>query len=150
MFDLWRTLHTITQYQYLSQPGKNSIMGWAGSGKGRVETQLNNDTIYFTESGEFILSQNGYKVETSNEFIWSRVSNTRIKLYHSRFGREQKVELFELVYDSDSKAWESEQAHLCGDDIYSGKVLESERGLEFFWTIAGPRKEENLHYYYSR
>ncbi len=150
MFDLWRALQSITQYSYESKPGTKSLMGWAGMGRGSVFLHLEENTLFFTERGQFILAQNKHKVETNNEFIWQRLSDNRIRLLHSRFGRDKQVELFELIYDSKSKNWKSEKAHFCGDDIYSGKVVKSKQGIEFFWFIKGPRKQENLHYRYSR
>ncbi|GAM78611.1 hypothetical protein JCM19241_2016 [Vibrio ishigakensis] len=150
MFDLWSALQSIRQYKYESKPGEKSVMGWAGEGQGSVSLRLEKDTLFFTETGQFVLAQNGHKVETNNEFIWQKLSDTRIRLLHSRFGRDKQVELFELIYHSESDSWESEQAHLCGDDIYSSKVIKGEQGIEFFWSITGPRKQENLHYRYSR
>lgn len=150
MFDLWSALQSIGQYSYESKPGTKSVMGWAGVGHGSVSLRLEENILFFTETGQFVLAQNGHKVETNNEFIWQRLSDSRIRLLHSRFGRDQQVELFELVYNSESEQWESEEAHLCGDDIYSGKVIKGDQGIEFFWSITGPRKQENLHYRYSR
>lgn len=152
MFDLWAELQLITQYQYESKPGPQSIMGWAGKGSGRVTIKYDSPTghLYFKEQGKFTLEQNDHCIETQNEFIWQRISNTRIRLFHSRFGRENKVELFDLVYDPPSDQWLSESAHSCGDDLYRGKAAGNNKSIDFCWSISGPRKQENLHYSYSR
>lgn len=150
MFDLWSTLQSISQYKYKSEPGVKSLMGWEGEGQGCVTLRLEKDKLFFTETGQFILSQNNHKVKTNNEFIWQYLAKNRIRLLHSRFGRDKQIELFELVYHTGTDSWESEQAYLCGDDIYSGKVIKNTHGIEFFWSINGPRKQEKLHYCYSR
>ncbi|OBT06655.1 hypothetical protein A9264_08780 [Vibrio sp. UCD-FRSSP16_10] len=151
MFDLWQQLQLINQYQYQSKPGEKSIMGWAGEGSGQVLIEKDHQqTLYFKEQGQFTLAQNGYTVETNNEFIWQRLSDNKIKLLHSRFGRENAIELFILSYDAESKQWISDSAHVCGDDLYSGIAIWSNNSIEFTWSISGPRKQENLHYRYTR
>ncbi|MEZ9419271.1 hypothetical protein BCS96_15660 [Vibrio breoganii] len=151
MFDLWQQLQLINHYQYQSKPGANSVMGWAGEGSGSVNIEMEEtDTLYFKEQGRFTLEQNGHTVDTQNEFIWQRLDALKIKLLHSRFGRENAVELFVLSYNAVTKQWISDSAHVCGDDLYSGMAKWNNDSIEFNWSISGPRKQENLHYRYTR
>jgi hypothetical protein len=131
-------------------------MGWKGEGEGTVTTTLSNssdsitdDKLYFHESGSFVLDANQYKLDTNNEFIWQRIDSDRIRLFHSRFGRDNQVELFDLIPEPTTNQWVSEASHLCGDDLYSGSVAINNGQLEFIWQITGPRKDEHLHYIYK-
>ena len=147
---LWEALRLTTRYQYRSQPGEKSVMGWAGKGQGKVNVSEEQDTLYFYEKGSFTLEQNGNQVSTQNEYIWKRISEDRIKLLHSRFGRDNTVELFDLIFDDASGKWKSETAHHCGDDLYSGHISIIDNEIQFNWSIIGPRKQENLYYCYTR
>ncbi len=131
-------------------------MGWKGTGQGVVNTNYESDFIgsvddmlYFRESGTFVLDVNQHQLETNNEFIWHRVDAERIRLFHSRFGRDNQVELFDLIPQPSTNNWVSEASHLCGDDLYSGSVSLVDGKLEFIWQITGPRKDEHLHYIYK-
>jgi hypothetical protein len=131
-------------------------MGWKGEGEGTVTTTLSSssdsitdDKLYFHESGQFVLDANQYKLDTNNEFIWQRIDADRIRLFHSRFGRDNQVELFDLIPEPTTNQWVSEASHLCGDDLYSGSVAINNGQLEFIWQITGPRKDEHLHYIYK-
>ncbi|QHI68903.1 DUF6314 family protein [Tichowtungia aerotolerans] len=150
MFNLWNSLPPVTRYEYESTPGPDSAMGWKGFGSGTVDCDKSPELLYFKERGTFTLATGGRTVETQNEFIWQRLSSTRIKLSHSRFGRENPVTLFDLVYDPANDQWLSETAHVCGDDLYSGKAAWIDGAVHFSWSISGPRKQESLHYIYSR
>lgn len=150
MFDLWKQLQEIAHYQYDSAPGPHSVMGWRGSGTGRVEREICGEQLYFTERGTFSPAHGDQCVQTYNEFIWQRLDERRIALSHSRFGRENPVKLFDLVCDPNRALWMSERPHLCGDDLYSGTLAYSDAILHFHWTIGGPRKQESLHYQYRR
>jgi hypothetical protein len=151
MFDLWNSLLRVTHYECQSAPGMNSVMGWEGVGTGTVSVDCNesSSTLYFTERGEFSFAANQRAVGTKNEWVWQRLSDQRIQLSHSRFGRDKQVELFDLVYQQPEELWLSEAAHICGDDLYSGKAAWFDGAVHFFWTISGPRKQENLHYRYT-
>lgn len=152
MFNLWEQLKAITGYEYESAPGSDSVMGWEGSGAGAVtaDDSESPDILYFSERGEFTLAAEGRTVETQNEFIWKRMGGECIKLSHSRFGRDKQVELFDLVYDHETDEWRSEAAHVCGDDLYSGSAKQVGGAIHFDWSISGPRKQEHLHYTYTR
>jgi hypothetical protein len=150
MFDLWNSLQRITHYEYESTPGSKSVMGWEGHGSGSVTIDPDGSLLYFKETGRFTLTGNGYQMRTQNEFIWEQLSDTRIKLRHSRLGRDNQVELFDLVYNRPADQWLSESAHVCGEDLYSGKAESIADQIHFLWTISGPRKQENLHYCYAR
>ena len=149
MFNLWNSLQLVTHYEYESTPGPDSMMDWAGAGAGTVNCDKSPERLYFKEHGQFTLAKSGRQVETQNEFIWQRLGDMRIKLSHSRFGRDKQVELFDLVYDPATDEWLSEAAHVCGDDLYSGKAIWTDGMIHFFWEISGPRKQEKLHYRYK-
>ena len=142
----------MTHYEYESIPGSGSQMGWAGIGRGQVSasTQSTPSVLYFKEQGEFTHAQSGQTLETQNEFVWEQISATCIRLSHSRFGRDRRVELFDLLYHSEADEWISKEAHVCGDDLYSGKAAWNNDTICFEWSISGPRKQENLYYKYTR
>lgn len=156
MFNLWQHLQHIKHYYYVSTPGPDSVMGWKGTGEGDVTTSYPRasensagEKLYFHESGSFELDANQYRLDTNNEFIWQRIDDGRVRLFHSRFGRDNQVELFDLIPQPSTNQWVSEASHLCGDDLYSGSVSLVEGQLEFIWQITGPRKDEHLHYIYK-
>ncbi len=150
MFDLWQSLKKIQQFSYISTPGKKSIMNWAGAGEGSVTVSAEDDVLYFQEKGRFALTDSPKALEVQNEYIWQRIDERRIRLQHSRFGRDNIVDLFDLIYQPATDDWRSEEAHVCGDDLYTGKAYFVNHKIHFYWSIVGPRKDEHLYYCYSQ
>jgi len=149
---LWKHLRGISRFEYTSKPGDKSLMSWAGSGRGEViVTELDNE-LYFTESGRFTLAGSDQALEMQNEFIWQRLSETELRLEHSRFGRDKRVHLFDMEPVNGfatTNEWRSITPHLCGDDIYSGHLQVIGERVHFSWSIVGPKKDENLFYIYQ-
>ncbi|GMN89039.1 DUF6314 family protein [Francisella sciaenopsi] len=145
--ELFSKLLNIQHFKYESKSGKNSQTGWNGDGYGTVISQQKDNCIYFKEEGFFILNSSNKPISISNEYIWQKINPQRISLSHARFGYNNLVKLFDLIRIDDN-LWQSEQAHICVDDLYSAKLYNLESEISLVWKISGPKKDEFLKYRY--
>ncbi len=141
---LRQLLAGVSRFQYVSEPGPASVMGWAGEGRGAVRVEAETDLLLFHESGHFY-PQQGNEIAMFNCFEWG-VTERGMRLSHRRRG--EAVFLFDLVPDENSGSWVSEQPHLCGDDIYQGRLDITATGITLSWRVTGPRKDEYFNYHY--
>jgi hypothetical protein len=142
---LWQSLQAVDRYHFDSFPGPGSMTAWQGSGTGSVSIQVDDKTIRFNESGQFHTAD-GSPLNSTNVFIWEQLAES-ISLSHHRHDRP--VHLFELIPTTEY-CWSSAEDHLCGDDVYSGKLKEMPYGFELTWRVRGPRKDECLFYRYVK
>ncbi|WP_110665994.1 DUF6314 family protein [Salinicola halophilus] len=143
---LTEILTSIERFEFSATPGEHSKTGWIGDGYGTVTASRRGDAIHFIESGSFLLRGQSCPVTMGNVYRW-RIGERRISLSHERRGVEAAVALFDLVAVGDTRLV-SETAHQCGADAYSAEVLLDNAGFDLHWHIAGPRKDERLHYRY--
>lgn len=146
--ELLSKLLNIRHFKYESKSGQNSQTGWNGDGYGTVITQQKDNCIYFKEEGYFILDSSNKSVNISNEYIWQKINSQRISLSHARFGYNNLVKLFDLIRIDDN-LWQSEQAHVCVDDLYSAQLYNLESEISLVWKISGPKKDELINYKYT-
>lgn len=146
--DLFSKLLNIRHFKYESKSGKNSQTGWNGQGYGTVITPQKDNCIYFKEEGSFILDGSKKPINISNEYIWQKINSQRISLSHARFGYNNLVKLFDLICIDDN-LWQSEQAHICVDDLYSAQLYNLENEISLVWKISGPKKDELIDYKYT-
>ncbi|WP_263081774.1 DUF6314 family protein [Endozoicomonas sp. Mp262] len=145
----WQGLKAIKFFRYVSSPGKLSQSGWRGEGKGEIDTEPSGlNHFYMTEKGIFILAD-GKKLDMCNEWLWCR-NEESITLYHTRRGRDNPVQLFELIEAPEFPGVIVSRPHFCGDDIYNATVVVREDGVDISWSIKGPRKDEHLSYAYTK
>jgi hypothetical protein len=144
--DAWQRLAAISALRFTARSAKQS--GWNGSGEGSVAVARPSvDTITFTESGQWQTDQ-GRRVNFSNVFRWSPGDTTNvIRLEHLRFGPDKPVYLFDMDRHADH-LWRSTVPHVCGDDVYSASMNFSAEEIQLQWTIKGPKKDEDIRYWY--
>lgn len=146
--ELFSKLLNMRHFKYESKSGQNSQTGWNGHGYGTVITQQKDNCIYFKEEGYFILDSSNKSINISNEYIWQKINSQRISLSHARFGYNNLVKLFDLIHIDDN-LWQSEQAHVCVDDLYSAQLYNLESEISLVWKISGPKKDELINYKYT-
>lgn len=151
-------LSSISRVSFRSRSGPRSQCHWSGAGEGAVAVDVAADgSLVFTESGHFQLdaspaAANGDRprpVPFRNVFRW-RPDEDHVALCHERRGADAAVWLFDLVVagEEDDADFVSREAHLCVDDRYRARLTLREGGFDLEWTIAGPKKDESLHYQY--
>jgi len=145
----WERLPSITKltFEARSKSPKNS--GWNGKGAGTVTTTKSDaNTLLFYEEGTW-QGKEGPATHFTNTFRWllEPTKNT-IALEHLRFGHEKPVFLFHLTATTDSTLT-SQAPHQCGEDTYTGHAILEKGTITLTWTVKGPKKDEQIKYYYS-
>ena len=145
--DAWQRLSEISKLQFVARSANDS--GWNGTGNGAVlVAKLDANTIMFTETGQW-KSGTGQELNFNNVFRWSfDASGGTIRLEHLRYGSNNPVYLFDLALKDDNM-WHSITPHVCRDDSYAAIMNLAVDHIELRWTIKGPQKDENIHYWYS-
>lgn len=145
----WEKLATVTQVTFQAKTQAKEDSGWNGKGKGEVTvTKEGLNTLIFTEKGSW-QNQQGEMINFSNAFRWTLDRQAcLISLEHLRRGVERAVFLFYLT-PSSSQTLSSVDSHLCGGDIYFGSIQFDSHHLKLNWRVIGPKKNEDIHYYYS-
>lgn len=143
----WRRLRHVRWLSLTAEPGPESATGWRGQGSARVGVRLDGDDRRLIENGRFLPAGEQHSLPFHNVYRWRRDSD-RLRIYHERFGAEAAVYLFDLVAAGHNRL-DCEQPHRCGDDTYHGSLVLTRDGFDFRWSIAGPRKDENLFYRYQ-
>jgi hypothetical protein len=146
--NLFSYLQQIKSFEFISSSKGKSQTGWNGKGYGTVSTNVVNNQIFFKENGFFKLDISSQQTKVSNEYIWKQISPNKIKLSHARFGYKNAVTLFNLIKISDT-IWQSEEAHVCVDDLYSAKLEITSNSIKLEWGIVGPKKDEAIEYFYD-
>lgn len=144
----WERLSTVNQLLFTSRSKATEELGWEGNGKGEVTvTKEGSHVLIFSEKG----SWRGKQGETgfTNVFRWTLDPAAGvIALEHLRRGFDHPVFLFYLA-PSSTQSLESVDSHLCEGDTYFGQVFFDRYGLRLKWRVIGPKKNEEIEYYYS-
>lgn len=145
----WKRLTRVTQLTYQAQTKSKEETGWSGKGQGEViVTKDVKNTLIFRERGIWQGKQ-GIELSFSNTYRWTLDTNTSlISLEHLRHGSERPVFLFHLTLNS-KHSLISVDPHLCGRDNYLGQIYFDSHIIRFNWRIMGPKKNEEINYYYS-
>ena len=143
----WNRLPQISTLRFEAYSSNNT--GWNGTGTGSVQIkQIDAETLAFTESGTW-KSESGQQFKFNNVFRWTLIdSGNSIRLEHLRFGAENPVYLFDLA-TADGQTWHSIDPHVCRDDLYTAILDVTPDHLELRWTVTGPKKNEDIHYWYT-
>lgn len=144
----WKKLSEVKHLSFIAKSKSKDQLGWNGRGKGDVSLSKEADHILiFSEKGTWLGKQG--EIGFSNTFRWTldRLSGM-ISLEHLRRGVNQPVFLFHLT-PTGSHTLSSVDSHLCEGDTYFGKIHFDRYNLRLSWRVIGPKKNEELEYFYS-
>lgn len=145
----WEKLNKVKHLSFNAKTKSKEELGWDGRGKGEVIiTKDSPNTLIFNEKGIWKNKQ-GTEVSFSNVFRWTLDRNASvISLEHLRRGVDYPVFLFHLA-PSGKQSLSSVDSHLCEGDIYFGQIHFDPNSLRLNWRVIGPKKNEEIDYYYS-
>lgn len=149
LLTFWEKLVGVTQLAFNAKTKSKELQGWDGKGKGEViVVKPDNKTLIFNEKGTWQDKQ-GAEVGFSNAFRWTldRAAGV-ISLEHLRRGVDYPVFLFYLA-PSGKHSLSSVDSHLCEGDTYFGQIQFDSYSLRLNWRVIGPKKNEEIDYYYS-
>jgi hypothetical protein len=145
----WNELSEVTQLTFVAKTQSDEEKGWNGKGDGPV-TVIREDanTLIFHEKGIW-KGKLSTELNFTNIFRWTRnLDSNLISLEHLRRGPGHPVFLFHLA-PTNKLTLSSVDAHLCGRDTYFGQMHINDHHLRLSWKIIGPKKNEEIDYYYS-
>jgi hypothetical protein len=145
----WEKLMGVKALIFSAKTKSNYTSGWNGNGSGDViVSKPNSHILVFNEKGTWKGKQ-GSEVGFSNVFRWTLDRQAGvISLEHLRHGLDRPVFLFYLAPAS-QYSLSSVDSHLCGGDTYFGQIHFDRFGLRLKWRVIGPKKNEEIDYYYS-
>ena len=144
----WERLPLVTQLTFHAKSKSKEEQGWNGRGKGEVMvTREGGHRLIFNEKGTWQNIQGG-EVSFSNVFRWTldRYAGI-ISLEHLRRGVDHPVFLFHLA-PTGKHSLSSVDSHLCEGDTYFGQIHFDPNSLRLNWRVIGPKKNEEIDYYY--
>lgn len=144
----WEKLLSVKQLSFHAKTKSKDENGWNRKGQGEVVSIKNNcNTLIFNERGTWQGKQ-GVDIGFSNVFRWTLDLNAKmISLEHLRRGTNHPVFLFHLT-PSGKHSLSSVDSHLCERDTYFGQIHFDNYSLRLNWRVIGPKKNEELDYYY--
>lgn len=148
LLEFWDRLSSIKNLKVIAKSKSQEGLGWNARGQGDVlVTKEASYKLIFQEKGAW-KNESGQETCFTNTFRWTldRVSQV-ISLEHLRLGFDHPVFLFHLE-PSSSHSLTSIDAHLCGEDSYFGQLHLDQYHLKLTWRIIGPKKNEEMEYYY--
>lgn len=145
----WEKLMGVTQLTFHAKTKSKEEKGWNGKGQGEViMIREGSHRLIFNEKGTWQGKQGG-AVSFSNIFRWTLDRNAGvISLEHLRRGPDHPVFLFHLA-PSGKHSLSSVDSHLCEGDTYFGQIHFDQHSLRLNWRVIGPKKNEEIDYYYS-
>ena len=145
----WKRLSRVKQLTFQAKTKSRDEAGWNGKGKGEVTiTKEGENVLIFNEKGSW-QGKDSKEIGFSNIFRWTLDPHVgMVSLEHLRQGIDNPVFLFHLLPIS-PHSLSSIDSHLCAGDNYLGQILFAPNCLRLKWRVIGPKKNEELHYYYS-
>jgi hypothetical protein len=145
----WKRLSRVKLLTFHAMTKSRDEGGWNGKGKGEVAISKEGENILiFNEKGSW-RGKDGKETSFSNIFRWTLDPHAgMVSLEHLRQGIDNPVLLFHLQ-PSGLHSLSSIDSHLCAGDTYLGQILCTQNCLRLKWRVIGPKKNEELHYYYS-
>lgn len=145
----WKRLSRVKQLTFHAMTKSRDEGGWNGKGKGKVTiSQEGENILIFNEKGSW-QGKDGKEISFSNIFRWTLDPLAgMVSLEHLRQGIDNPVLLFHLQ-PSGLHSLSSVDSHLCAGDTYLGQILCAQNCLRLKWRVIGPKKNEELHYYYT-
>lgn len=149
LYDCWDKLAVVKQLTFNARSKSKEEQGWNGRGKGEVLVKKENAAqLIFHEKGSW-RNLHGEDFTFSNLFRWTLDKTSgMISLEHLRRGFENPVFLFHLA-PSGNNTLSSVDSHLCEGDTYFGQILLDQHSIRLNWRVIGPKKNEEIDYYYS-
>jgi len=149
LLKFWERLSRVKQLKFHARTKSKEEGGWNGRGKGEVVViRDKEEVLIFHEKGTW-QGKSGKEMNFSNVFRWTLDSiSAMISLEHLRHGLHQPVFLFHLS-PSGRHALSSVDSHLCEGDTYFGKIFCDQQCLRLHWRVIGPKKNEEIDYYYT-
>ncbi|MCE2982141.1 MAG: winged helix-turn-helix domain-containing protein [Parachlamydia sp.] len=148
LLHFWERLGRTKQLTFHARSNAREESGWKGNGKGEVIVSRDNQSLIFNEKGIWT-DAHGNQVNFSNIFRWTLDRTAKvISLEHLRRGPDHPVFLFHLA-PAAKDLLSSVDSHLCGGDTYFGQFLLDAVSLRLNWRVIGPKKNEEIDYYYS-
>lgn len=149
LLTFWEKLKGVTHLTFNAKTKSKDEQGWNGKGQGEViVAKEGSNMLTFNEKGTWHGKQ-GAEVSFSNAFRWTLDRNAgMISLEHLRHGHDHPVFLFHLA-PSGKQSLSSVDSHLCEGDIYFGQIHFNAHSLRLNWRVIGPKKNEEIDYYYS-
>lgn len=146
----WEKLGSVTLLSFTAKSKEPEVeLGWNGRGRGNVAiVREGSNRLIFNEKGSWMNKQ-GQEFDFSNIFRWTLDrSREVVSLEHLRMGPDRPVFLFHLA-PSGKHALASVDSHLCDGDAYFGQIHFNRRSFRLSWRVIGPKKNEEIVYYYS-
>lgn len=145
----WDRLMGVRELTFHAKTKSEEEKGWNGRGVGEVvQKRESANILIFNEKGTW-RSKQGAEVNFSNVFRWTLDRNAGvISLEHLRRGIDHPVFLFHLAPNG-RHSLASVDSHLCGGDAYFGQIRFDHFCLRLNWRVIGPKKNEEIDYYYS-
>jgi hypothetical protein len=145
----WDKLIGVKQLTFHAKTLSKEEKGWNGKGQGKVIiTKDGSNILIFSEKGTWRSTQGG-EFNFSNTFRWNLDKNAGlISLEHLRRGPDHPVFLFHLS-PSGKNSLTSVDSHVCKEDTYFGQIMFDNHSLRLNWRVIGPKKNEEIDYYYS-
>lgn len=145
----WERLLTVKHLSLNARSQSKDLNGWNGSGSGEVKVQREGDyALLFLEKGSW-KGKTDQQMGFSNALRWTFDRGAGVlSLEHLRRGVEEPVFLFHLAPYTE-RVLTSVDAHLCGGDAYFGQLHLDRQGLRLNWRVIGPKKNEEINYYYN-
>lgn len=145
----WERLSFVNELTFHAKSQLKETGHWHGKGKGFVTvTREGETTLIFNEKGSWHGEKN-HEMDFSNVFRWTLDRpNGMISLEHLRYGPNNPIFLFHLA-PTNPRTLTSVDSHLCEGDTYFGQILCDTHSLRLNWRVIGPKKNDELDYYYS-
>jgi len=145
----WEKLLKIKQLKFHARSQSVQESGWNGAGIGTVVvTKEGSHVAIFQESGTW-KNRQGEEIRFNNVFRWTLDPLAwMISLEHLRLGVDHPVFLFHLAPLS-LQTLASIDSHLCEGDVYFGRVFFDAKMFRMHWRVIGPKKNEEIDYFYS-
>lgn len=146
---IWEKLLNVRHLTFNAKTKSKEENGWNGIGKGEVIIAKHSDnTLIFNEKGSWRGNDNR-EIDFSNIFRWTLDKNAGIiSLEHLRRGLNHPVFLFHLI-PLGNQSLTSVDSHLCEGDVYFGQIFFDRHSLRLNWRVIGPKKNEEIDYYYA-
>lgn len=149
LLNFWKKLKSVRALHFTAKTKSQDEHGWNGRGEGQVILQMKGDhQLSFHEKGVW-KGKLGTETTFTNIFRWTLDMHAKvISLEHLRHGEGHPVFLFHLTPTS-KDSLSSVDSHFCEDDTYFGQIYFDKNTLRLNWRVIGPKKNEEIDYYYS-
>jgi hypothetical protein len=148
LLNFWERLKVAKDLTLHAHSRSKNETGWNGKGKGNILITIESATILtYHEKGSWQGEQN-QNMTFSNTFRWTLDRSAgMISLEHLRLGPNNPVFLFHLTPTGNGKL-ASVDSHICEEDVYLAQVAWDLHSIRLSWRVIGPKKNEEMEYYY--